>query len=98
MFNISGTITLGGTAQYIDQIPPRPMRRGFFIQNHSSGDLWVMNSATIAATMSQPSIRIPAGAMYETPSSGDLGGGAYEAGPITIIGATTGQAFTGRTW
>ena len=97
MFNISGTITLGGTAQYIDTAA-RPSRKGFFIQNHSAGDLWVMNSTTIAATMSQPSIRIPAGAMYETPSSGDLGGGAYEAGPITIIGATTGQAFTGRTW
>jgi hypothetical protein len=97
MFDISGTITTGGVAQYIDS-NIRPMRRGFFIQNHSTGDLWVNNSVTVAAVMGQPSIRIPPGALYETPQSGDFGGGAYESGFITIIGATTGQAFTGRSW
>jgi hypothetical protein len=94
MFNFSGTITLGGTAQNADIA--RPTRKGYMIQNHSAGDLWINDMTTAVA--SQPSIRIPAGAMYETPNSGDLGGGAYEAGPITIIGATTGQAFTGRSW
>ena len=94
MFNISGTITLGGTAQYATFA--KPSRKGYFIQNHSAGDLWINDMAVAVA--SQPSIRIPPGAMYETPSSGDLGGGAYGTEAISIIGATTGQAFTGRSW
>lgn len=94
MFSISGTITLGGTAQDADIA--RPLRKGYMIQNHSAGDLWINDMATAVA--SQPSIRIPAGALYETPNSGDLGGGGYGTGAISIIGTTTGQAFTGRSW
>lgn len=84
----SGTITLGGTAQ--TAIAANASRRGYWIQNVSSGDLWVSSLAT--AIVGQPSMKIPAGALYEAP----LGG--CPTGAISIIGATTAQAFAAREW
>jgi hypothetical protein len=84
----SGTITLGGTAQ--NAMAANTARQGFWVQNNSTGDLWINTLAT--AIVGQPSLRIPAGALYETPVGG-VGTGA-----VSIIGATTAQAFSAREW
>ena len=87
--NKSGTITLGGTSQTL--AAANAARQGWWVQNHSVGDLWV-NDLGAAAIIGQPSIKIPAGALYEPPYGGH--GGAA----LAIIGATTAQAFTAREW
>lgn len=84
----SGTITLGGTAQQL--LAVNANRKGYWVQNSSSGDLWISELTTAVA--SQPSLKIPAGALYESIT------GAAPTGAISIIGATTGQAFTAREW
>lgn len=84
--NRSGTITAGGTAQVAMAL--NASRRGFSIQNNSTGDLWFDTLAT--AVQSQPSFKLPAGALYETPYGG------CPTGAVSIIGATTAQAFTAR--
>lgn len=88
LINISGTITTGGTAQ--NAAAANTARLGYALQNNSTGDLWFNSLAT--AVMSQPSIRLVAGAYFETPVGG-AGSGA-----VSIIGATTGQAWSGREW
>lgn len=82
----SGTITTGGAAQQF--AAANASRRGFVIQNQSSGDLYI-NSLS-AATLDQNSLKIPAGSYYETPVH-HVGTGA-----LSIIGATTGQQFYSR--
>lgn len=85
----SGTITLGGTAQSF--MTANAARKGWFIQNNSTGDLWV-NRFGGTASAAQPSILVRPGRMYETPPGGS-GGNA-----LSIFGATTGQAFTAGEW
>lgn len=82
----SGTITAGGTAQSL--MAANSQRRGWWLQNVSSGDLWVSAVGTAAA--SQPSIRIPPNALYESPALSSA------TGALSIFGATTGQAFSAR--
>jgi hypothetical protein len=84
--NRSGTITLGGTAQALAAATVNPRR--FSVQNQSLGDLYV--SATGTATADEDSIKVPAGALYESPYS--------TAEALSIIGATTGQAFFAEEW
>ena len=84
----SGTITLGGTAQTL--MAANTSRRGFWLQNQSSGDLWISSVGTAAAT--QPSLWIPAGSYYEAPAHG------VPTAAISIYGATTAQAFAAREW
>lgn len=85
----SGTLTTGGTAQQI--APVNTIRLGWSVYNlHATSDLWVNTLTT--AVQSQPSLRIPAGAMYETPPGGQ------GTGAISVVGPTTGQAFTAREW
>lgn len=84
----SGTITSGGTAQ--TAIASNAVRKGFELQNQSTGNLWFSTLAT--AVQGQPSVLLPPGAYYETP----LGGAG--TGAVSIIGATTGQAFMAREW
>jgi hypothetical protein len=84
----SGTITLGGTAQTL--FAANPNRKGFSLDNVSSGDLWFSELDT--ATTSQPSYKVPSGALYESIT------GACPTGAISIIGATTSQAFSAREW
>ncbi len=84
----SGTITSGGSAQTL--MAANSARRGFWIQNQSSGDLWISELGTAAAT--QPSIQIGAGAFYESLATGT------PVSAISIFGATTGQAFAAREW
>jgi len=90
MANISGTITLGGTAQALAAV--NPTRRGCMIQNLSAGDLWINDLGT--ATAAQPSFKVPAGAFYYCGSYGNFAPGAA----LSIIGATTAQAYAGREW
>jgi hypothetical protein len=84
----SGTVTLGGTAQTL--AAANASRRGFSIQNTSAGDLWFSTEATAVAL--SPSFKIPPNALYEEPAHG------VDGGAISIIGATTGQAFSAREW
>lgn len=84
----SGTVTLGGSAQTI--MASNASRRGFIVQNQSSGDLWISSLGAAAAT--QPSIWLPAGAYYEPPFTG------VPTAAISLFGATTGQAFAAREW
>lgn len=86
--NISGTITLGGTAQAA--AAANTARIGFWIRNNSSSSLWI--STLAAAVQSQPSLEIKPGELYETPST------LNPKGAISIIGPTTGQAWSGREW
>ncbi|MCY0854355.1 hypothetical protein [Cupriavidus sp. D39] len=83
----SGSITTGGTAQAL--MAANANRRGWSIQNNSSGDLW-LNEIGGTAVIGQPSLQLPAGALYESPAS------YCSPSAISIIGATTGQTFTAR--
>lgn len=85
----SGTIVAGGTAQSL--MLASNIRNGFSVQNNSAGDLWI-NELGSAAVLSQPSLKIVSGALYETPR-------CYPCPyAVSIIGATTAQAFTARDW
>jgi len=81
-----GTITAGGGAQQL--MAANAARRGYSVQNQSTGDLYI--NAMTTATIDYHSLKIPAGSLYET-SSSHVGPGA-----ISIIGATTGQAWYSR--
>lgn len=82
----SGTITTGGTAQAA--IALNANRRGFYIQNLSAGVLWISDTTTAVAA--SPSIKIPVDGLYESMP------GNCPTAAISIIGATTGQAFAAR--
>ena len=86
--NRSGTITLGGTAQ--NALGANAGRRGFWIQNQSTGDFWINSTAT--ATGASPDLWLPAGSYYESPETG------VATTAISIYGTTTGQAFAAREW
>ena len=86
--NISGTITTGGSAQVL--AAANANRRGWWLRNNSTGSLWVSDMTT--AVLSQPSLEIKAGEMYEAQAGG------VPMNALSIIGATTGQSFTGREW
>lgn len=81
-----GTITAGGTAQQM--MAANANRRGYSVQNQSTGDLYI--NALAAATIDYHSLKIPAGSLYESPPN-HVGPGA-----ISIIGATTAQAYYSR--
>lgn len=80
----SGTITTGGQSQQL--APDDNGRGGMFLQNNSSGDLWVRDGA--AASAASPSLKIESGAYYEWPYP--------PRSAVHIYGASTGQAFTCR--
>lgn len=85
---LSGTITTGGAAQTL--AAANANRQGLWVQNQSTAALWINFEETAVA--SQPSIKIDAGALYETPANW------CPIGSVSIIGATTGQAFAAREW
>jgi hypothetical protein len=87
--NRSGTIASGGTAQTLAQA--NPSRHGYSIQNQSAGDLYFRHDG-VAATADKLSIKLPAGDLFETPP------GVSPVGAISIIGATTAQAFFAEEW
>ncbi len=84
----SGSITSGGVAQNL--AAANLSRRGYLIQNISSGDLWFSTLGTASAESS--SLKLTPGQAYET-QQGGVGTGA-----ISIFGATTGQKFIAREW
>lgn len=86
--DISGTITLGGTAQVL--VAANANRTGFMVQNNSAGLLWISEITT--AIEDQPSIQIPVGETYICPE------GACGVAALSIVGPTTAQTFTAREW
>lgn len=84
----SGTVASGGVSQTL--AAANASRRGFWIQNQSSDNLWLSSNGAAVAT--QPSLQIPSGALYEFPSTG------IPVTALAIFGATTGQAFAAKEW
>jgi len=82
----SGTITTGGTAQQL--APVNVTRRYLFVENVGTAILWI--NFTTTAVQSQPSIEIPAGYSFV------MEDGFVSTELISIIGPTTGQAFTAK--
>ena len=82
----SGTIAAGGTAQVL--MPANATRRGFSIQNQSTAALYF--NAVANATADNNSLVLQPGDYFES-SVHHVGTGA-----VSIIGATTGQAFYAR--
>ena len=88
----SGAIATGGAAQ--DFMAANATRRGWEIQNQSSGNLWVRSKGTAGAsvaTQDQNSLLIPAGALYTADAH-------VTPNALSIIGVAAGQAFYAREW
>lgn len=87
----SGTITTGGTAQTL--FAAAAERRGYSVQNLSSGNLYINDvGGTAVTTATGASFTLTPGSMYESPQQG------RPTQAISIIGATTSQAFAAREW
>lgn len=82
----SGTITTGAVAQVL--AAANAARKAWWIRNNSTGSLWVSDLTTAVA--SQPSLEVKPGELYESMC------GLCSSSALSIIGATTGQAFTAR--
>jgi len=78
----SGTITTGGAAQVL--MAANSGRKGIEFFNNSVGSIWLNIVGT--ATMAGGSIEVKAGGYWSPP--------VCPVTAISIIGATTGQAFT----
>lgn len=87
--NRSGTITTGGTAQQL--MAANATRRGWSIKNQSAGSLW-FNELGVTAIAGQPSFELKPGESYTSEA------GVSSVAAISIIGATTSQAFAAREW
>lgn len=85
----SGTITVGGAAQTISA--GTTARHGFTIQNVDAAEVLWFNVG-VAAVQAQPSVKLAAGALYETPP------GASPQGLISVIATTTSHQFTAKEW
>jgi hypothetical protein len=81
-----GTIATGGVSQTV--FAANPNRRYLFIQNHSVETLQINFGA--AASAGNTSYFIVAGGAYESPPN------YVPTTSVTIIGATTGSAFTAK--
>lgn len=89
--SISGTITAGGAAQAL--ATANELRKGYSVMNLSSGKLFVNDvGGTAVSTETGASITIIPGALYESPDT------QRPTQAISILGATTGQAFAAREW
>jgi hypothetical protein len=80
--NRSGTIAVGGTAQTIST--GNATRRALYGQNISTGDLWINELGGVAVIGAAGSYKISPGESFSISTSN----------AISIIGATTGQAYT----
>jgi hypothetical protein len=90
MLDISGTITTGGAAQDLIAAPGTPI--SWFVQNLSTSvDLYVRDDGQ-EASAGVGSIKIPPGALYETPEDYRIPGQAK----VSIFSTLTGHAFTAR--
>jgi hypothetical protein len=81
----SGTLLAANVPQEV--MPFNPNRKYLFFQNVSAADLWI-NFGPTAATMDQPSIRVPAGGTFVM----EMDFVTNER--MTVIGGTVGQAYT----
>lgn len=81
----SSTVTTGGTAQQI--AAANTTRTYLLIQNVSTASLWV--NVGVVAVQNQPSILLPANGGSVVWEDNFIPTGA-----VSLIGATTGQAFT----
>src|SRR6266567_5198222 len=83
----SGTLATGGSAQTLfGGIVPT---NGFLVQNNSSAVLWISDVGVASA--GGASVQLAAnGGIFATAS------GYKPAGPVSLFGATTGQAFAAR--
>lgn len=79
----SGTITTGGTSQQL--VAANASRKGLYLQNISAGDLWINELGGAAAVNTAGSWKIAPGEVFSASTNR----------VINIVGATTGQAFTG---
>jgi hypothetical protein len=88
----SGTVTAGGTAQ--TAMAANASRKGLWVQNVSTGDLYINSVAAASSTVSagSGSLKIVSGAYWEPPAHG------VPTGAISVYGATTGQAWVAREW
>jgi hypothetical protein len=84
----SGTVAVGGTAQLL--FGGTAPANGYLVANNSSATLYVSDVGT--ATAGGASLPIAVGAVFMTPS------GYQPAGPVSLYGGTTGQAFAARRW
>lgn len=85
--NRSGTLA-NGSAQTL--MAANASRQGFWVQNlHATDALWISDVGTAVA--GQPSLKIAAGALYESPPH------AVPTGAISVIG-TSGAEFSAREW
>jgi hypothetical protein len=85
----SGTVGAGGNAQTLfgGAVPAN----GFLVQNNSTAALWICDTG--AASNGGASLQLAAnGGIFATPS------GYKPAGPVSLYGGTTGQAFAARRW
>ena len=85
-----GTITVGGTAQFILD-GSRPAYAFSLFNNHPTEDLW-FNDGGVAAIGGDGSVRVPPYGLYETP----LCYRPYDR--VSVVAATTGHKFTARYW
>jgi hypothetical protein len=84
----SGTVSVGGTAQTLfGGVVPAD---GWLVANNSPAILYVSDVGT--ATSGGASVPIAPNAVFATPS------GYKPAGPVSLYGTTTSQAFAARRW
>jgi hypothetical protein len=83
-----GSIAVGGQAQYLfsSLVPVN----GYLVQNNSAANITV--SDTAISTGSGINITLAPGIMWVTPP------GYKPPGPVSIYGASSGQAFAARKW
>ena len=89
--DLSGTIAAGGTAQSLSGA--NQLRKGYSVMNLSSGNLFINDvGGTAVSTLGGASITVIPGALYESPRN------QLPTRAISILGATTSQAFAAREW
>ena len=91
MRDISGTITLGGTAQPLFNPQGQPYKGWWLRNNSTSASIWINENGTASAA--QPSFEIKVGELYESPPN--IG---FMAETLSIFCSTTSVPFTARVW
>lgn len=81
----SGTVTVGGTSQQV--MAANATRSYLLVQNVSTADLWVNFGGS--AVTNQPSLKLAPGASFEMTDP-------VNTALVSVIGATTGQAFAAK--
>lgn len=91
--NISGVIAVGGVSQWL--ITPEELASSWCVQNlDESTDLYIREDG-MPASDSEGSLKIPPGALYETPAS-YITAQSYNPLPVSIFSTLTGHKFTAR--